>query len=83
MDRAENDAGREIARQLEQQHPSWIVIYGTFTKEFICLSRFTAPLGSMVVAIYPKAADGRMSEVERLYRIREGLREADEMTGEA
>ncbi|MDQ2815820.1 MAG: hypothetical protein M3Z75_29230 [Actinomycetota bacterium] len=73
MVRAEDDAAREIAEQLEQEHPSWIVIFGTFTKEFICLPRFSALPGLMVVALYPKAAADRMSEVERLYKVREGL----------
>jgi hypothetical protein len=76
--RTENDAGREIAMQLEQQHPLWIVMYGPFTKEFVCLPRFAAPSGLMIVAMYPKAAEDRMSEVERLCRIRDGLRAAGE-----
>jgi hypothetical protein len=70
-----------VNHPLEQQHPLWIVIYGTFTKEFVCMPRFAAPPGLMVVAIYPKTAEDRMSKVERLYRIREGLREADGRTG--
>jgi hypothetical protein len=37
----------------------------------------------MVVTIYPKAAAERMSEVERLGRIREGLRKIGERTDEA
>ncbi len=82
---AEDDAGREIAKELEQQHPRWIVIFGTFTREFICLPRFAAPPGLTVVAIYPKAAADRMSRVERLYRVRESLAQwsAEERTGEA
>ena len=66
--------GREIAEELEQQHPRWIVIFGAFTREFVCIPRFAAPHGLMVVAIYPKAAADRMSKVERLSRVREGLR---------
>lgn len=75
MSRAEDDAGREIAKELEQQHPRWIVIFGAFTREFVCLPRFAAPPGVKVVAPYPEAAAERMAKVERLYRIREGLRE--------
>jgi hypothetical protein len=73
MVHAEDAACREIAKELEQQHPRWIVIFGTFTREFFCLPLFAAPPGMKVVAIYPKAAADRMSSVERLYRIREGL----------
>ncbi len=32
MVHAEDDACREIAKELEQQHPWWIVIFGTFTR---------------------------------------------------
>jgi hypothetical protein len=85
MDRAEDDAYREIAEELEQQHPRWIVIFGTFTREFICLPRFAVPPGLKVVAIYPEAAADRMSKMERLCKVREGLSNwrAEERTGEA
>jgi hypothetical protein len=54
MVHVEDDACREIAKELEQQYPRWIVIFGTFTREFLCLPRFAAPPGLRVVAIYPK-----------------------------
>jgi hypothetical protein len=85
MVHAEDDACREIAKVLEQQHPRWIVIFGTFTREFFCLPLFAAPPGLKVVAVYPKAAGDRMSSVERLYRIRESLSKwnTEERKGEA
>ncbi len=83
MSRPDNDEGREIAEELEQQHPRWIVIFGAFTREFVCIPRFAATPGLKVVAVYPKAAAGRMSEVERLYRVPEGLRKIGERTEEA
>ena len=66
MGRAEGDAGREIAAELERQHPRWIVIFGAFTREFVCLPRFAAPPGLKVVAICPEAAAERMAKIERL-----------------
>jgi hypothetical protein len=80
MSRAEDDEGREIAEELEQQYPRWIVIFGAFTREFVCIPRFAAPPGLQVVAIYPKAAACRMSEIEGLCRLREGLRKIGERT---
>ena len=81
---SEDDAGRGIAKELEQQHPFWIVIFGMFTREFVCLPRFATSPGLKVVAIHPKAAADQMSKVERLYRVREGLSKLrpDERTGE-
>ena len=85
IDRAEDDACCEIAEELEQRHPRWIVIFGTFTREFICLPRFAVPPGLKVIAIYPEAAADRMSKMERLCRVREGLSNsrAGERTSEA
>lgn len=80
MSRAGDNEGREIAEELEQQHPRWIVIFGAFTREFVCLPRFAVPPGLKVVAIYPKAAAGRMSEVEKLHRVREALLKTGEGT---
>jgi hypothetical protein len=71
--RADDDAAREIAEQMEREHPGWIVVFGSYSREFVCFPRFQAPPGFLIVAMYPKAAAERMSEVERLYRIREGL----------
>lgn len=85
MGRVGDDACREIAEELEQRHPRWIVIFGTFTREFICLPRFAVPPGLKVTAIYPEAAADRMSRMERLCRVREGLSNwgAQERTDEA
>jgi hypothetical protein len=55
MDRAENDdAGREIAKDLERQHPRWIVIFGT--REFICIPRFAVSpaLVGVIMASVPR-----------------------------
>jgi hypothetical protein len=82
MGRAEDDAGREIAKRLEQRHPLWFIVYYAFTREFLCLPRFAAPQRLMVVTIHPKTAEDRMSKVERLYRIREGLRQVGERASE-
>lgn len=68
MGSAEDDAAREIAERLERERPSWIVIFGAYTKQFICLPRFSTLPGLMVVTLYPEAAADRMSEVERLHK---------------
>jgi hypothetical protein len=80
MSRAEDATSRDIAKELEQQHPRWIVIFGAFTREFLCLPRFAAPLGLKVVTVYPEAAADRMSKIERLCRVREALQETSKRT---
>ncbi len=61
-----DDDCHAIAKQIERENPGWIVIFGVFTRQFVCIPRFPAPPGTMVVAQYPDAVSPRMREVERL-----------------
>jgi len=61
-----DDDCRAIAKQIERENPGWIVIFGVFTRQFVCIPRFPAPPGTMVVAQYPDAVSPRLREVERL-----------------
>ena len=62
MDRTEVD-GSGNCGGARTGAPRWIVIFGTYTREFICLPRLAVPPGFRVVAIYPEAAADRMSKV--------------------
>ncbi len=62
-------ASREIARQTERENPQWIVLFGTYTREFVCFPRFPVPPGTVLVAQYPGALPARMRAVERAMRI--------------
>ena len=70
MSGIDDDESRAIAERIEQENPGWIVIFGVFTKQFVCIPRFPAPPGTMVVAQYPDAVLPRMREVENLLRPR-------------
>jgi len=59
-----------IAERIERENPEWIVIFGVFTRQFICIPRFPAPPGIMVVAKYPDAVLPRMREVENFLRFK-------------
>ncbi len=63
-----DDASREAAERTERENPGWIVVFGSFTKEFVCFPRFPAPQGTMIVALYPAALPARMRDVERALR---------------
>ena len=63
---ADDDEARELARRIEREYPRWIVVFGAFTKQFICFPRFPAEPGTVVVASYPGALPARMKYAERV-----------------
>jgi hypothetical protein len=67
---ADDDEARELARRIEREHPRWIVMFGAFTKQFICFPRFPAMPGTVVVASYPGALPARMRHAESVRHLR-------------
>ena len=63
-----DDDFREIARQIEQQQPGWIVIWGSYTQQFVAFPLFELPSGTIVTARYPDALTDRMRRTERRFR---------------
>lgn len=70
----DNDEGRETAERIEREHPNWIVVFGVYTRQFVCFPRFHAPPGTVLVALYPVALHTRMQEAERLLQLPRNLR---------
>jgi hypothetical protein len=54
---------RRIAGQMEEDNPSWIVVFGVYTRQFVAFPRFHAP-GTVVTATYPAALPPRMRAIE-------------------
>jgi hypothetical protein len=67
---ADDDEARDLARRIESEHPRWIVVFGAFTKQFICFPRFPAAPGTVLVASYPGALPARMKYAERVCPLR-------------
>jgi hypothetical protein len=59
---------RNEAMRLEAENPRWIVVFGVYTKEFVCFPRFTVPGGTIVAARRPRAVVTRMRRVEHSAR---------------
>jgi len=55
---------RQMARRLEAEHPLWLVVFGAYTRQFVCFPKFDAPSGTMLVAEYPHALPDRMRRAE-------------------
>jgi hypothetical protein len=58
------DAAREEARRLEAENPLWIVVFGVYSREFVCFPRFGLDGGSIVAARNPDVLPPRMRKVE-------------------
>ena len=65
-----DDVSREAAERTERENPGWIVVFGFFTKEFVCFPKFPAPAGTIITALYPDAIPPRMRIIERTLRAR-------------
>lgn len=65
-----DDVSREAAERTERENPGWIVLFGTYTKQFVCFPRFQAPTGTIITALYPDAIPPRMRRIERSLRVR-------------
>jgi hypothetical protein len=60
---------QRVAERLESDNPSWIVMFGVYSKQFVAFPRFAAPEGTVIVAVYPGALPERMRRVEHLARV--------------
>ncbi len=58
------EAARAQARRLEAANPLWIVVFGVYSKEFVCFPRFGLAGGSIVAARNPDTLLPRMREAE-------------------
>jgi hypothetical protein len=56
---------RLIAQRLEHENPSWIVLYGAYSKEFVAFPRFAAPRGTIVALGDPAALPSRLRLIEQ------------------
>ena len=63
--KADEHAARVEARRLEAENPLWIVIFGAYSREFVCFPRFGLDGGAIVAAKDPGSLPPRMRTVER------------------
>jgi hypothetical protein len=72
-----DDACREIAEQIHQTRPQWLVLWGSYSRRFWAYPLFNMRPRLLVYASYPDALIARMDEAEHRYRIW-----PEEMTGD-
>jgi hypothetical protein len=62
---SDDDEGQDIVAQISQDFPEWLVIWGTYTRQFVAFPLFAAPPGAFVTAHRPGALITRMRNTER------------------
>jgi hypothetical protein len=79
----------QVAERLEQNNPDWVVMYGSYSREFVAFPVYPdAPDNSYCSAKDPAALDGHIRETERRHgrvrlirsRRRAGVRPAGRTT---
>ncbi|HLI37591.1 MAG TPA: hypothetical protein VKV80_09650 [Streptosporangiaceae bacterium] len=62
------DPGQREADKLQEQNPAWLIIWGTWTREFVAFPLFHVPPGSFIAHKDPRELARRMRETERRHR---------------
>jgi hypothetical protein len=58
------EAGRAEASRLEADNPLWSVVFGVFSREFVCFSRASVPFRAIVFARDPGTLPPRLQAIE-------------------
>ena len=74
----DDDACWDVAEQINQGRPQWLVVWGCYSRRFVAFPLFDTRRRLRVYAGYPDALVERMDEAERRYRIRPGRKGADD-----
>jgi hypothetical protein len=53
------------AHEIQQQQPGWMVLYGTYSHEYVAFPLFPAPPETILTAAYPPALLARIQQTER------------------
>jgi hypothetical protein len=68
----DDNACREIAEQINQARPHWLVLWGSYSRRFWAFPLFETRPRMLVHASYPGALLARLDDAERRYLIEPG-----------
>lgn len=74
----DDNSCRATAEQINQDHPHWLVIYGSYSKLFWAYPLFEMRRRLLVRAVYPDALIARMYQAEQRLRIPTSQHEGDD-----
>lgn len=63
--RAYDDRERELAARIERAFPRWLVLWGTYSRQFWGYPRFRVPRGTIAHAASPDDLVGMMRAIQR------------------
>ena len=62
---ADDNQCQETADGIGRDFPNWLVLWGTYTRQFVAFPVFRAPPGAFVTAYRPGPLTARMRDTER------------------
>ena len=71
MSFTDDDACRETARQIEQDHPQWLVMWGLYSEEYWAYPCFDVPRGTIAHSADPN----ELAKAMRAIRMSHGKRD--------
>jgi len=60
----EHDVQRRIAAQVERDHPRWMIVWGSYSREFWAYPKFNVPPGTILHSGDPNVVAVQMRQVE-------------------
>ena len=69
---ADDDEHRETAARIDRDSPAWLVLWGSYTRQFIAFPLFPSPPGTFITAYYPDALIARMHRASQQHGISPG-----------
>lgn len=66
MQAIDDQKARAIAEAIERENPGWIVVFGVYSRQFVCFPRFHVPHGTVLISWSPWDVPRRMREIENL-----------------
>jgi hypothetical protein len=55
---------RDTADGLQRDHPRWLVLYGTYTRQYVAFPLFSAPRGTILSNAQPGALARQIQKAE-------------------
>jgi hypothetical protein len=74
---ARSDEQRETAARIARDFPRWLVLYGSYTRQFVAFPLFGTARGGFVAAYDPQALVARMRVIQQQNIAPEGTADAD------
>jgi hypothetical protein len=63
---ADDQAHKEIAERIQQDNPNWLVMWGTYTRQYTAFALFDAPPGTVLRGQDPDELAARIRQAEQL-----------------